>query len=172
MLPLQQIKEFEPVKGGVRVVSSGNDPSFEVILTPAEVETQYRLEDIFRLALFCLITLLVYASLGRFAGGYTYVPCCLIVVLVLVTIMAVISRKNVHPDEFVHVAAVNYYKSHWFPPEILDEEVRDTYSPYGVSRLNGDELYYFIAGKFAFALDRLFQNPFTACRMFNVLLLL
>jgi len=172
MQPLGQVESFTLVEKGVRIASAGHDPNFEVILRQEESQAANPLKEMSRMALLCLLTLLVYAVLGRLACGFAYVPVCLAVVLIMVVIMAVISRKNVHPDEFVHVAAVEYYKSNWQPPKIFDEEVRNTYSPYGVSRLNGDEIYYLIAGKFAFAFERMFQNPFTACRMFNVLLLL
>ncbi|WP_419175166.1 hypothetical protein [Desulfosediminicola sp.] len=172
MKPKNDVKNLTLVKGGVKIESSGNDPTFEVTLYPAEVQATSRIDEFYRVAILCCIILAIYATVTSCGGNYSYVILCLVVALVLVTIMAITSKSNVHPDEYVHVAALNYYKSHWLPPEILDEKVQSTYSPYGVSRLNTDEIYYFVAGKFAFAFEKMFENPYTAGRMGNVMLLL
>lgn len=153
------------------VISSGEDPNF---LFYPEIKTaphRYPYEFL-RLGALMAFTLLCYFSMRFLAVDYRFVPACLIVVLTLVTVMAYISHNNVHPDEYVHVAAVEYYKSHWLPPEILSDEIRCTYSSYGVSRLNSDEIYYFLAGKFAWLADNHFLDKYRNNRLFGVFMLL
>ena len=91
-------------------------------------------------------------------------------VLALIVIMAVISKRNVHPDEHVHIEASKYYQKNWLPPAFEDPDIRRTYSVYGASRLNNSEIYYFFSGKFAELTSFIRINPFWLFRLFNVFL--
>lgn len=153
------------------VLSSGEDPNF-LLYPDIKTSPHNYTEETVRVAALLVFTLLCYATLRFLAVDYRFVPACLIVVLTLVTVMAYISHNNAHPDEYVHVAAVEYYKNHWLPPEILSDEIRCTYSPYGVSRLNSDEIYYFLAGKFSWLADNYFLDKYRNNRLFGVVLLL
>lgn len=96
---------------------------------------------------------------------------CSFAAIALAAAMALWSDYNRHPDEIHHFLAANYYAAHFFPPEIGDPGVRDSYSVYGVSYLNYHWLEYFLAGKFIFLLSPLVENPLYAARFFNVALL-
>ncbi len=99
-----------------------------------------------------------------------FVPYALTIVLVLIVVMAAISRSNAHPDEFVHMLAALYYKQHILPPELCAPDTLHTYSNYGASRLNTDEIVYNIAGKFALLMDVLPVHDYHKLRLFNILL--
>jgi len=82
----------------------------------------------------------------------------------------VISKENHHPDEYVHISAVEYYETHWFPPAVESDKIKNTYSSYGFSRLNTKEISYFVAGKFVKFLEIFQLNHIIALRLFNVTL--
>ncbi len=94
----------------------------------------------------------------------------LIVAIVLSAIMAATSNFDRHPDEVHHLAAAKYYTNHFFPPEIGDPAVRDSYSVFGVSYLNYHWAEYFFAGKFMLLVSPIIQNPLNAARFFAVCL--
>lgn len=169
--PFTNIEKLEIVDGGMVVNSNGADPAFTVDLHNKDRIPFGVVEELLRALVLIAIVLLIYFVVARLAFDYRFVPICLTAALVLAATMAIISKKNAHPDEFVHVAAVRYYTDHWLPPAIDDEKIRGSYSPYGVSRLHGKEIYYLIAGKFAKAMEPLFLNSYNPCRMFNVFLL-
>lgn len=100
-----------------------------------------------------------------------FVPFLLVVVLLLSLVMAAISTYNVHPDEKVHFKAVEYYGKHLMPPAFDDPEISDTFSLFGVSRLNTYEIYYPIAGYFTRILSPFHLPELIRARSFSVLLL-
>lgn len=169
--PLFQIRKMQIANGSLQIVSSGNDPNFllKPRLQPAEFSIN---EELVRVALLCALVYLCYISFGFLAKDFRYVPICMAAVLLLAVTMALVSKQNVHPDEYVHVHAVQYYKTNWLPPKVDDESIRGSYSPYGVSRLNSDEIYYFFAGKFAKVAEPLCLNSYICARSFGIFLLL
>jgi hypothetical protein len=172
LVPLFDIADSGMVAGKFTVHSTGNDPNFILDLSRKETTDFGLLEEILRLAVLGSIVFFIYLAVHNLATDYSYVPVCLAVALALAVTMAVISKKNGHPDEFVHVAAVEYYKTNWLPPAVGNESIEGSYSPYGVSRLHTNEIYYLIAGKFAKVAEPFFINSYIPCRMFNVFLLL
>jgi hypothetical protein len=94
----------------------------------------------------------------------------LIAAVSLSATMALVSNFNQHPDEIHHLAAAQYYTNHFFPPEIGDPSVRDSYSGFGVSYLNYHWAEYFFAGKFMFFVAPIVQSPLVAARFFAVFL--
>lgn len=68
----------------------------------------------------------------------------------MVSIMALKSTVNVHPDEYHSISALEYYKDHWGIADIRDEAASQTYSAYGITCLAERSLYYLIAGNTAF----------------------
>ena len=110
---------------------------------------------------------MVTPSLGM---DYGYIPYLAAMILALIIVMAAVSKNNRHPDEYVHVAAAEYYQDHIVPPGIGDPEIVDTYSVYGVSRLYSGEIVYLFAGKFMKMLEPFHLDPYLSLRMFNVLL--
>jgi hypothetical protein len=94
----------------------------------------------------------------------------LIAAIILSSAMALTSNFNRHPDEVHHLAAAQYYTNHFFPPEIGDPAVRDSYSIFGVSYLNYHWAEYFFAGKFMLLISPVIQDPLIAARLFSVFL--
>jgi hypothetical protein len=91
-------------------------------------------------------------------------------VFALVLVMAVTSKFNAHPDEAMHYEAVEYYRSHYFPPHLQDPEIAHTFSVYGHSRLINMDAYYSIAGKFSLLASLVIEDTWVAARMLNVFL--
>lgn len=65
----------------------------------------------------------------------------------LVVYSALYSEYGLHPDEGVSKAAVDYYLTHWLPPDMRSKAVENTFSVYGHSRLEESNIYYLLAGK-------------------------
>lgn len=84
--------------------------------------------------------------------------------------MSLTSNYNRHPDEIHHFEAARYYVSAFFPPEIGDPAVRESYSVWGVSYLNYHWIEYFLAGKFILLVSPLVASELVAARFFNILL--
>lgn len=168
LVPLYHIADFE-IGDGIRVDSSGEDPNFELAVTPV-----YRGLDLgwvlLRLACVAVIVLLVIFCGAPLVKDLRFVPVMLFGVLTLIIVMASISKRNVHPDEYVHLNATSYYQENWLPPSVEDPEIRNTYSVYGESRLNNSEVYYLFAGKFTRFLQPFKLADYFSMRMFNVAL--
>jgi len=167
--PLGEAQSTEFTDKGWLVHSADIDPRFQL-----QVEHQARSlnwpAEIFRFLLLLIPFLVLLRVLHPLWPNYTYTTYFGILVLGLILTMAVVSMRNHHPDEQLHIAAAKYYENHWLPPPVESPEIRDTYSAYGVSRLNYIEVSYFFAGKFA-AILQLFQLDRTlALRLFNVTL--
>jgi MFS family permease len=94
----------------------------------------------------------------------------LIAAIILSALMALASDFNRHPDEVHHLAAAEYYTKHFFPPEIGDPAVRESYSGFGISYLNYHWAEYVFAGKFILLISPVVQNPLMAARFFSVFL--
>ncbi|MDX9894164.1 MAG: hypothetical protein RBS34_01885 [Desulfofustis sp.] len=169
--PLTQIERSAATPDGLLTVSSGNDPTYlyQPQLLPAQWDRTH--EAVRLLVMF----LLLYGGgllVGTLGADLDFVPLCLAAMVALILTMAIISSPDVHPDEGVHRKAAAYYQTHWFPPAADDAEVRDTYGPYGNSRLNGREIYYVFAGKFADLLNHFHLPDHLPFRLFNVTMLL
>ena len=100
------------------------------------------------------------------------VPISLFMIIMLGSIQALTSRWNAHPDEHVHFSATQYYKNHLLPPAPCQADIKHTYSAYGYSRLDKEEISYFFAGKFLQITDVLPGTDLVKARIFNLVLLL
>ncbi|MBE0583129.1 MAG: hypothetical protein IH612_05130 [Desulfofustis sp.] len=168
--PLSQVAVSALQEDGLHTVSSGNDPNYLYLPVLEPVVFGWPGEICRLLAMFLLLyggSLLA----GRLFPKMRYVPVFLAVAVGLTLTMAVISAKDVHPDETVHIEASRYYVDHWLPPVVDSDEIRNSYSRYGVSRLNGLEPYYLLAGKFGTLLEALQLPSYLSFRLFNVALL-
>lgn len=168
--PLTQIAKYSVQGNKLEVQSSGIDPNFlyQVNLEPEKFDWR---SVLLGYIFICFCTVLIYSAVYPLNFAFRYIPAMLTIALTLALTMALISERNVHPDEFVHIAAAKYYKDHWLPPVIEDEGIRDTYSLYGGSRLNTDEIAYLINGKFARIIEPLQLFEHISFRMFNIFLL-
>lgn len=90
---------------------------------------------------------------------------------VLILAMALLSRFNAHPDEYLHFETARYFMAHLLPPALDDPAAAPSFGHYGVSYLQDLDASYFLMGKFMAALAWL-RSPEIAARLFNVLLFL
>lgn len=167
--PLVQIAKYSVEGDKLEIQSSGIDPNFsyEIKLEPEKFDWNGVLLGY---VFICFCVILIYSVVYPLNFAFRYIPAMLTIALTLALTMSLISERNVHPDEFVHIAAAKYYKDHWLPPLIEDESIRDTYSLYGGSRLNTDEISYLFNGKFARIIEPLQLSEHIGFRMFNVFL--
>jgi len=169
LVPLQQIDNIKIDENGLSVQSIGNDPYFEVFISPHCFGVD-KLWLFTRMVVIFILTFIVVYVCSPLVKKFDFVPILLFGIWLLVLTMAGISRENVHPDEYVHIAATSYYADNWLPPAADDPSVRNTYSVYGFSRLNSCEIYYLLSGK-TYKLLQFFELPATfAYRFFNVAL--
>lgn len=169
LAPLAQIADFRVDDTGLWVKSSGIDPNFELTVTPDYLGLDYGWL-LLRLAVIAFIFFLIPFCAGPLAKDLRFVPVLLFGVWILIIVMASVSKRNVHPDEYVHMYATQYYQDNWLPPVLEDPAIDNTYSVYGVSRLNSREIYYLFAGKFDKFLQT-FNLPETlSLRMLSVFL--
>jgi len=167
--PLNQIEKSEGGLSGLLIISTGSDPF--LLLQPDLIKNpvNWALETA-RYALICSLTLLIIYGFSPLGKEFKFVPVLFAAVLTLVVVMAATSKRNAHPDEYVHLEASKYYQNYWLPPKVDDPEIEQTYSVYGVSRLNNGEVYYLLAGKFSRLLEVLAIDQLLALRSFNLLL--
>ncbi len=169
--PVNDIEKVESRGNSLVIVSSGCDPQLEISIPSSAIRIDYLL--FFKV--FCVIllvsVLLYFVFLrDRVVSEFNFAPYLLIFVLGLIFSTAAISRNVIHADEVVHVRAGEYYQNHVLPPEICDPETRNTYSVFGVSRLDNFEVVYTLAGKFSRLLEFLNVEEFQRFRFFNVFL--
>ena len=167
LTPLQQIEKYTTDERGLWLRSTGEDPHFEFVCSP----TYTGLDRYWLLIRFTCVAVFVFAvgyGCVPLVENFLFVPIFLFGAWLLVLSMAGVSNQNAHPDEYVHIAATTYYADHWLPPKIEDPAVRNTYSVYGISRLNSGEIYYLCAGKI-YEIAQLLNlpNPL-GYRLFNV----
>jgi hypothetical protein len=156
-------------KDGLHIYSVGNDPQLELAVTlhdgPSRIWPIFiRIVTIFFFVFFFFLFTKNYRTEERF------IPLFFAMVFSLIIVMASITVENVHPDEYVHLDAADYYKSNYLPPKVDDPDIRHTYSVYGVSRLNGYEISYFLTGKLSNLLQPFHLPAYLNLRMFNVFL--
>jgi len=169
LVPLQQIETTRVDENGLWIKSNGTDPNLELLVSARYLGID-KVWLFIRLLVIAIVTCGIVYAVAPLVEDFAIVPVLLFGVWLLVFTMAGISKQNVHPDEYVHIAATHYYADHWLPPVVDDPSIRDTYSVYGVSRLNNGEIYYFFSGK-TYKILQFFDLPENfAYRFFNVAL--
>jgi len=166
---LHQIAESRVDNDGLWVFSSGLDGNFELVPAPEKqgLDLGWLL---LRMAVISAIIICLLYCASPLAINLRFVPVLLFGVWVLIITMAAVSKDNSHPDEYVHMAAIGYYQDNWLPPLIDDPAIRNTFSAYGVSRLNNGEVYYLFAGK-CYKFFKTFSIPdYFSLRLFNICL--
>lgn len=91
-------------------------------------------------------------------------------VAALILAMAVVSKFNAHPDEYLHFEAAKYFSTHWLPPALDDPAIEPSFSHYGVSYLQDPDAAYLLIGKFMAVAASWLASPEIAARLGNVLL--
>lgn len=167
LTPLHDVEDYRVDGDGLWIKASGEDANFEVAITPQYLGLDYGRLFVRMAGIFLLVAVVLrYAA--PLLPDLRFVPILLFGVWLMISIMAGISKENAHPDEYVHLAATAYYQDHWLPPALDDPTLGNTYSVYGMSRLNNGEIYYLFAGKFYKIMKMLEISDVFAMRMFNV----
>ncbi|WP_417913519.1 hypothetical protein [Candidatus Electronema sp. JM] len=156
-------------EGGVKLLLNSKDSQTELAIPRMERQIAWP-EEIGHGMAALLLALLCIQSCRALSRRLDFIPLLGVFAFALIVVMASISAYNTHPDEYVHIAAAEYHKTHLLPPKVGDPAAAGTYSLYGVSRLHSGEIYYLLAGKFLQILDPLQLPTYTAQRCFNVLL--
>ncbi|MFW2367697.1 MAG: hypothetical protein ACN4GW_14875 [Desulforhopalus sp.] len=167
--PFNQVAELYQDTSGLAFTSLGNDPGLELFLDLTPVDAQWFSPDAAEMFFLIVITWLLGVICSSLLIRYRYVLLLLAGAWMLIWVMAVTSKQNSHPDEYVHLSATTWYQDNWLPPEIESPAIRNTYSVYGYSRLNSWEMYYLLAGKFQKIMTRLSLNGLQGLRLINVM---
>lgn len=91
-------------------------------------------------------------------------------VAALMLAMAILTKFNAHPDEYLHFESARYYVSHWLPPALDDPAIVPTFSHYGFSYMRDLDAAYYLMGKFMSFVPAWLVSPEIAARLFNVTL--
>lgn len=168
LIPIYDIQRLEIQPEGLLVISSGNDPQLE--LTLKVMEKKNRFLQWIRCLLIIAGWILFFSLIPRLTENFDYICYLMVFVAALILIMAMISKMDSHPDEYVHLAAASYFQDHWLPPEVCAPGTEHTYSSYGISRLNSSEIVYLLAGKFSKLFSFIPLPEFMRLRLFNCVL--
>ncbi|MHB8808933.1 MAG: hypothetical protein ACYC9M_02820, partial [Desulfobulbaceae bacterium] len=166
--PIFQVAQSSFRDDGFAVVASGGDPQF--LYHVGAAGSLPWLQELLRLVAIFAAVFLFFALTEPIRDDLRFIPLFFAAALVLVVVMASVSAPEVHPDEYVHFDAAAYYMEHWLPPVVDDPSIRQTYSVYGVSRLNNREVSYLLTGRLAQMLAPFKLPSFLGLRMFNILL--
>jgi len=88
----------------------------------------------------------------------------------LILAMALLTKFNAHPDEYLHFETARYFVDHWWPAALNDPVIAPTFSHYGFSYMRDLDASYFLMGKFMALFQGWLGTPEIAARLFNVLL--
>ena len=168
--PVQQIHSTSFVDDALVLTTSGEDGQLELTIEPLR-ETGFPLIHLLNLVLIFVAVVVLSRVLGFLFKEFLFVPCFLLVVLILAAIMASLTGLDVHPDEQAHFKAVNYYSENFIPPAIDSPAAEESFSVYGYSRLYNLELYYQVAGYFSRVLSPLRLSAALNSRIFGLFLL-
>ena len=166
--PIFQVAQSSFREDGFAVLASGGDPQF--LYHVGAAGSLPWLQELLRIVAIFVAVFLFFALAEPVRDDLHFIPLFFAAALVLVVVMASVSAPEVHPDEYVHFDAAAYYMEHWLPPVVDDPSIRQTYSVYGVSRLNNREVSYLLTGKLAQVLAPFKLPPYLGLRMFNILL--
>ncbi len=166
---LNQVGELRNHGRVLEFETTGGDPQLEVAASISGADAGI-FSVAWRAAVATLVLTLLAGLLRRCGTRFDYVPYGMLAAFIVVYLMADVSRINAHPDEYVHLGAARYYIDHGSPPAACDPTTLDTYSPYGVSRLNNTEIAYFLNGRLASTLSFLPIADAYLARYFNVAL--
>jgi len=175
----QAFKKFEPIKhvsdlragSTLSFTSTGNDPGFLVDFPRNQVAWMPGLMLV-QAAILALFLSGLISNFAWLSEELRWVPAAMLLVAVVITAIAIVSKFDTHPDEYVHFRAASYYTSHLVPPEVCDPEARYTYSVYGVSRLDNREIAYYVQGRYLNLVDFVPVQDYLKLRFFNIALFL
>lgn len=102
----------------------------------------------------------------------TKIACGMSAVAGLILALAVIApvNRSVHPDEFSHLGAYQYYREHVLPPAIDDPVTLPSTSVWGYSYLDELTVTYWLAARVMAPLRDFFAGDLYAARGFQIML--
>lgn len=165
--PVQGISQLKFDKSGMVYQPSFWDAYFEAPLSFIQ-EPDSNWTHIWRLIILLSLALLLARAYPGITRDLRYVPVLMVLVLGYISAMSAISRPHAHPDEHAHLQAALYYENHNIPPPACAEDSLHTYTNYGTSRLNTNELSYYITGKYLQLVDPVPLAYYTKLRIFNL----
>ena len=171
LLPLSQIGSVKLEPDGLLVSTVGKDGNLEIQIFPSRTGEFPWIHPINAL-LIVLCCVALRKTMTLLQKEHYYVMIGLTIAVVLATVMASITTIHVHPDERVHLEAVNYYSKHNLPPSLDSPEIVKSFSDYGKSRLSTYEIYYPLAGYFTRLLGPIKSPELLNARAFSIFLLL
>ncbi|MEJ2176838.1 MAG: hypothetical protein P8Y12_02540 [Gammaproteobacteria bacterium] len=171
VLPLNQIESVKLETDGLRITSSGKDGNLELQIFP-NPSGGFQWIHLINALIIVLGCVALRRPVALLQQQHRYVMVGLTVALALAAVMASITTIHVHPDERVHLEAVNYYSKHALPPSLDSPEIVNSFSDYGKSRLSTYEIYYPLAGYFSRLLGPIKSPELLNARAFSVCLLL
>ncbi len=169
--PLSQIESIRLNTDGLIVDTADTDGNLEFDFIP-EKSNLFPWTHLTNALLIMLCSIGLRRVITWLVADHTYVVVCMTSVVVMIATMAMISSIHVHPDERVHLKAIEYYANHFLPPAIDSPEIKDSFSDYGKSRLSTYELYYPFAGFFSRIISPLDLSDLISARVLGVLLFL
>ncbi len=98
--------------------------------------------------------------------------CFIAMIFVVTCAMSFGLPINSHADEYLHIAAADYWKKNSLPSYVQSEEILPSISHYGVTYLMDLNVSYIIAGKFSRLLAVVGLSTQCAVRIFNIFLFL
>ena len=167
--PLFHIGSSQWAADGFHISSTGNDPQLELAVNLHEGPSRVWVLFTHIVAIFSLVFLFFFST-KSFRREENFIPLFFVTAFALIVVMAAITVENIHPDEYVHLDAAEYYKDNFLPPTVDNPAIHHSYSVYGVSRLNGHEISYFFTGKLSNLLQSFHLPEYLSLRAFNVLL--
>lgn len=135
-----------------------------------KIGLRYKIGGVLKLAieLACGVLLFVWLALKK-VSFRTWVIAGMLLAAGLILAMIVVSGKktSVHPDEFSHVAAYQYYVHHLLPPAVDSPATISSTSVWGFSYLFELDVVYDIAARVTGQLRQWALSDVLACRLFQ-----
>jgi hypothetical protein len=180
-IKLDRAADFSPVKvnqqiqliesdssSGLQIQTTGIDGNLEMVLNPQRAWA-FPLLKLLGLGAALIGLALIIRLLRPALIELRFVPWLLAVAFAFALLMALNTGLSVHPDEVVHLSAVNYYASHILPPALDSPEAASSYSIFGHSRLSDYQIYYQLAGYFQAIPELLNASSLGGARAFGLL---
>jgi hypothetical protein len=153
----------------IRMQTNGRDGNLELDLSPQRYWT-FPAYEILTLGTLLIVLAIMMRWSAPLLRDWRFVPLLLVIGFSLALLMALTTGLNLHPDEVVHLSAVNYYAQHLLPPPLDSPDAASTFSIYGHSRLSGYEIFYQLAGYFQSLLAHLDVAPLLGARTFSLII--
>ena len=163
---------------GVNISTTGRDPQLLIpdrCITNVKITTKDFVPNFVSIAVVLIILLPVFKisrySQLRLVSFLLYATVGLVVFQVLIVVL--LSKYNLHPDEFSHVATSLFYQDHWFKLPYDHPAMLETLIPqWGSSYLFLNDITYWLAEKSTAFLSILDIETIVRYRLFNYALLI